>query len=179
MLRLEVITEEGYDESSEQFVAASSRILELEHSLLSLSKWESKWCVPFLSTNSKTEEQTLDYIRMMYLRGEFPEDIWTKLEPKHYDQIREYIDAPMTATTFNDKKAKASREIVTAELIYYWMIALGIPFECQEWHLNKLLTLVKVCNIKNSPKQKMSAADSAQQRQQLNEERRRATGSRG
>jgi hypothetical protein len=179
MLRLTVTTVEGYDDSSSTFVASESVVIELEHSLLSLSKWESRWEIPFLGSESKTDEQTLDYVRCMFSGDEFPEELFSKLTQANYEEINEYINAPMSATTFNDNQNSASREVVTAELIYYWMIALGIPFECQEWHLNRLLTLVKVCNIKNAPAKKMTASAATAERQRLNELRRKETGSKG
>ena len=154
MLRLIVTTTEGFDEESSEFVSSDEVVLDLEHSLVSLSKWESKWEVPFLDNEEKTDEQVLDYVRMMFLGTEFPEAVIPKLTEKHYSKINDYINAKMTATWFSHQDPPSGREIVTAELIYYWMIALSIPFECQNWHLNRLLTLVRVCNVKNSPKDK-------------------------
>ena len=178
MLRLEVpISPEGWDEEKQEFVEPTIQILELEHSLVSLSKWESKWCKPFLSKEQKTDEETIDYIQFMTLTENIDPEVYGHLTLENVKQINNYIDAPMTATTFNDNKnTSRNREIVTSELIYYWMIALNIPFECQYWHLNRLLTLVRVCNIKNTPPKKMgkrelmsrNAALNAQRRSQLN-----------
>jgi hypothetical protein len=179
MLRLELTVVEGFDESTERFVAAESMVVELEHSLLSLSKWESRWELPFLGPQKKTMEQTLDYIRMMNLGAEFPEDIFSKFNAENFDAVNQYIDAKMSATTFNDRQDAKSREVITAELIYYWMISLGIPFECEGWHLNRLLTLIKVCNLKNAPKKKMSSAQAGQEARRLNEERRSQLGTKG
>lgn len=179
MLRLAIVTGENYNEETDKFVLPNSFILELEHSLFSLSKWESKWEVPFLNSNEKTDEQVLDYVRMMFPGEVFPEHVLESLEKTHYDQINTYIEAKMTATTFGEEQNRPNREIITAELIYYWMIALEIPFECQYWHLNRLLTLVKVCNIKNAPKKKMSPQEAAAQQRALNAERKAASGSRG
>ena len=178
MLRITIpISPEGWDEKKEEFVEAKTVTLQLEHSLVSLSKWESKWCKPFLSTGDKTSEETLDYIKCMTLTQNVDPDIYSRVTAKNIEDINQYIYAPMTATTFSeDKRGKTNREIVTAELIYYWMIALNIPFECQKWHLNRLLTLIRVCNVKNAPPKKMSkrelmsrnAALNAARRKQLN-----------
>jgi hypothetical protein len=179
MLRLKVTTEEGFNETSSEFVSSDYTILELEHSLVSVSKWESKWEIPFLSTDSKSDAQTLDYVRMMFSGDEFPEHLILVLTTEHYQQINDYINAKMTATWFSEQQNAQSREIITAELIYYWMIALGIPFECQSWHLNRLLTLIKVCNIKNAPKKKLTSADAARRNREINQQRRDQMGSKG
>jgi hypothetical protein len=179
MLQIVVVIDEGFDEANSQFVNSESVTLHLEHSLVSLSKWESKWGIPFLKKEEKTTEQVIDYIRMMFLGADFPEQVVEHFNATHYEAITTYIEAKMTATWFNEQKQPPSDEIVTAELIYYWMIALGIPFECQCWHLNRLLTLIKVCNIKNTPKSKMSRAEARNRQRELNAERRRETGSRG
>jgi hypothetical protein len=179
MLRLKVTTKEGFDEASSEFVSSDYAVLELEHSLLSLSKWESKWEIPFLNTESKSDAQVLDYVRMMYSGDEFPENLVQALTREHYEQINQYINAKMTATWFNDDQNAQSREIITAELIYYWMISLGVPFECQNWHLNRLLTLIKVCNIKNAPKKKLTSADAARRNREINQQRRDQMRSKG
>ena len=179
MLRLKIVKAEGFDETTNRFVETEALVLELEHSLLSLSKWESKWEIPFLSTQDKTTEQVLDYIRMMFSGDEFPEGLLEKFSGENFEEINAYINAKMTATTINEMKSAPSREIVTAELIYYWMIALGIPFECQEWHLERLLTLIKVCNIKNAPPDQKSGKASAADRRAINEQRRKELGTRG
>lgn len=174
------ISSEGWDEVKEQFVFAEEKILELEHSLVSLSKWESKWRKPFLSSVNKTEEEVMDYIKMMTLTEDVDPDVYNHFTPENFAQINEYINAPMTATTFSeDKNAKKSREIITAELVYYWMIALEIPFECQYWHFNRLLTLIRVCNIKNAPPKKMSKRDIASRNAKLNAARRQQHNSKG
>ena len=181
MLRLVVpISHEGWDEEKEEFVEAKTQILQLEHSLISLSKWESKWCKPFLSTTQKTPEEILDYIKHMTLTPNVDPVVYERLTAENYKQIDEYINAPMTATTFSKQKnSGGSKEVVTAELIYYWMIALQIPFECQKWHLNKLLTLVQVCNIKNQPPKKMNKRDLMSRNAKLNAARRQQLNTRG
>ena len=181
MLRIIVpISSEGWDEQKEEFVSAEEQILEMEHSLVSLSKWESKWCKPFLSATDKTEEEIMDYIKFMTVTQDVDDDVYSHLTADNFNSINEYINAPMTATTFfEDKNGKKSREVITSELIYYWMVALQIPFECQYWHLNRLLTLVRVCNIKNEPPKKMSKRDVMSRNASLNAARRKQFNTRG
>lgn len=182
MLRIFVpLSSEGWDEEKEEFVPAKYQALQLEHSLISLSKWESKWCKPFLSTTEKTDEETLDYIKCMTITQNVDPVVYEKLSPANMTQINNYINAPMTATTFSeDKNGKRSREIVTAELIYYWMIALNIPIDdCQKWHLNRLITLIRVCNIKNQPPKKRNRKDTMSRYAQLNAARRKQYNSKG
>ena len=174
---------EMWDEESQQFVytkATKEQTLMLEHSLVSLSKWESKWCKAFLTKQAKTEEETIDYIKCMTITPNVDPEVYGRLTRENFKQIEEYIAAPMTATSFSeDKSSKAGREVVTSELIYYWMIALQIPFECQKWHLNRLLTLVRVCNIKNEPPKKRSKRDIMSRNAALNAARRKQLNSKG
>lgn len=178
MLQIKVpIGPEGWDDSKQEFVEPEVVVLELEHSLVSLSKWESKWCKAFLSKINKTDEEILDYVKCMVLTPNVNPDVFNHLTAENFREINAYIEAPMTATHFSeDKSAKNSREVVTSEVIYYWMISLTIPSEYENWHLNRLLTLIRVCNIKNSPSKKRSrtsiandyAAINAARRAQLN-----------
>ena len=180
MLRITIPATEQWDERRQEFVHTKEQTLQLEHSLVSLSKWESKWCKPFLSKEGKSHEETIDYIKCMTLNPSIDPDVYNGLTQENIRQINKYIEAPMTATTFSEERgSKANREVVTAELIYYWMIALNIPFECQKWHLNKLLTLVRVCNIKNAPPKKMSKRATTNHYAQLNAARRKQFNSRG
>jgi hypothetical protein len=179
MLRIKVPLTESYNEETSEFGVAATFDLDLEHSLVSLSKWESKFGKPFLSTD-KTPEETLWYIEAMILNDNFPPEVLSHLSRDNVDAINEYIGAKMTATTFTDQQnSRANREVITAEIIYYWMIALNIPFECQYWHLNRLLALVKVCNIKNQPQKKMSKRELMNRNRQLNAERRARLGTTG
>lgn len=179
MLQLKIKTAEGFDEATSRFVSAEVEVLELEHSLVSLSKWESKWEIPFLGDKPKTNEQVLDYVIMMFSGTEFSEKLLTKLSDENIREINAYINAKMTATWFREEKQQNTGEIVTSELIYYWMIALGIPFECQHWHLNRLLTLIKVCNVKNAPKKKLSRDEAMSRQRDLNAQRRRELHTKG
>jgi hypothetical protein len=177
MLVITIPKTEVYDESQGEFVYVNEQTLQLEHSLLSISKWESKWCKPFLSNKDKTTEEIIDYVKCMTLNKNVNDDVYRCLTMDNINAINDYIGAPMTATYFSDNsQGKKNNEQITSELVYYWMIALNIPFECQKWHINRLLTLVRVCNIKNQPPKKMSkreiisrnAALNAARRQQLN-----------
>lgn len=179
MLVIEVPMSEGFDEETEEFVEANIVVLELEHSLASLSKWESFYEKPFLSTTQKTPEQLLHYIMDMTLTPMVPEEVYGHLTPKNINEIDEYINSKQTATWFSDVGQERSREIVTAEVMYYWMVAMQIPFECQYWHLNRLLTLVRVINMKNAPKRQMSPGEIAQRNRELNAQRKAQLGTSG
>lgn len=169
MLQIVIPALEYWDEKKEMFVSEKEQVLQLEHSLISLSKWESKWCKSFLSTKELSREENMDYIRCMTITKNVSPDTYKRLTNQHIDQINEYIKAPMTATTFREGRgAKGRKRIITAELIYYWMITFNIPVEFQKWHLNRLLTLIRVCEIENSPKKKQSANDILRENAALN-----------
>jgi hypothetical protein len=178
MLRL-AFGREFFNEETQEFVDSEDFAVEMEHSLISVATWESKWEIPFLGDSEKTEEQVLDYIRMMVIDPESLPELFTRLTDEKLTEINVYINAKMSATWFNEKKHRGPTEVITAEIIYYWMISLGIPFECQHWHLNRLLTLIKVCNYKNAPKTKMGKAEAAAQQRMLNEQRRKQYGTKG
>ena len=175
MLTIKIPDTEYYNEETSQFVSVKERTIDLEHSLVSLSKWEAKWCKPFLGKDQKTSEEVRDYIRCMIIDRNVPDNILYALSKQQEKQIVDYIDEKMTATTFSDiSSSSKSHEVITSEIIYYWMISLSIPFECQKWHLNRLLTLINVCNIKNTPPQKMNRKEIANRNTTLNNARRRA-----
>lgn len=177
MLELQIPGGEFFNEQTMEFIRTKPTTLKLEHSLVSLSKWESKWKKPFLTDNpkDKTKEQIIDYIRFMTLNKDVDPEIYSRLTQREISQITAYIEDPMTATWFSKKaKGGASKRVVTAELIYYWMVAFNIPFECQKWHLNRLITLIRVCNEESQPRdtnKKMTQAE-LQARARLNAERR-------
>lgn len=180
MLQITLPAIDAWDESTQEFVSLKEQTLCLEHSLVSLSKWESKWNKAFLTKNEKTYEETLDYIKCMTITQNVKSEVYDRLTVQDIREINEYISAPMTATTITEiPGSSSSRDIVTSELIYYWMIALNIPFECQKWHLNRLLTLIKVCNAKNAPPKKMSKKEVASQYASLNAARKKKLGTRG
>lgn len=181
MLTITIPGAEFWDEANEEFIYLDDQVLCLEHSLVSLSKWESKWNKAFLGKQSKTDEEILDYIKCMTMNNVNP-DIYTRLTSANYAEIDAYIEAPMTATTFyenNKSGGKKSNDTITSELIYYWMISLNIPVEFQEWHLNKLLTLIRVCGVKNSSPKKMNKKDILKQNAALNQARRAKLNSKG
>ncbi len=174
MLTLTIESVQLYDEVNNLFSNTKEQVITMEHSLVSLSKWESIWEKPFLTKKDLTREQTIDYIRCMTITQNIDPNIYQYINQKFIDAVAAYIDKPMTATTFLKEKDGTSREIITSELIYYWMIAFEIPFSCEKWHLNRLITLIKVCNAKsNKPKGKMSARELAKRNRELNAARRR------
>lgn len=174
MLKLVINPVSGWDEEKEEFVNIPGAILKLEHSLLSISKWESKWKKPFLSEGNKTREETVDYIRCMTLNTNVDPNVYYAINDHHIQQVQGYIEENQTATWFSDKpKGGRSREILTSELIYYQMVALEIPWEAQKWHFSRLMTLIHICAIKNQPDKKMSKKDILAQNAKLNAARRK------
>lgn len=171
---------ELWDETKNEFVGTKGATIQLEHSLVAISKWESRWNVPFLTKDKKTPEQLLDYIKCMTITQNVPQDVFNAIPKKILNRIVEYINNSMTATTFSQRETKGgSREIITSELIYFWMISYGIPFECQKWHLNRLLTLIRICNVKNQPAKKMGKKELMSRNAQLNAARRKKLNTRG
>ena len=179
MITITIPGTEQWDPLKNEFLETKTITVSLEHSLISISKWESMTHKPFLVKTPKTMEEILLYIRCMCLTPGVDPLVFNGLTQKNIEEISAYIEDPMTATTIIDRSGKANREIMTAEVIYYQMIALGIPFECQKWHINRLLTLIRVCDIKSSPGKKMSRKDLAAQNTALNAARRAKSGSKG
>lgn len=185
MLQLEIpIEDEYWDPEKEEFIPPKKAVLQLEHSLVSISKWESKWCKPFLnSSKNMTDEEALDYIKCMTITQNVNPDVYNHITNREIDQITKYINLPMTATTINrdeEEGKKAAPRIITNELVYFWMIAHNIPIDiCQKWHLNRLLMLIEVCEAERAPKKKRSKGDIMRRNAKLNEINRKKFNSKG
>lgn len=180
MLKIKIEAREDYDPVRNEFYYTKEQTLVLEHSLVSLAKWESKWCKPFLSEDEKTREELLDYVRCMTISQNMDPNVYGRLTDKELSQIIQYIESPMTATTItNHEKTTGRKEVITAEIFYYWMTALNIPFECQKWHLNRLYTLIQVCAIKSQPGKKMPKSARNKYNTSLNAARKAKYGIRG
>ena len=184
MLELKVDTTEFYDENTNEFIYIKPVVLRLEHSLVSISKWESKWKVPFLSfrkpeDEDQAAEQMLDYIKCMTINQNVDPLVYRALTTEHIKAIENYISEEKTATTFNNQRQAPNRQVVTSELIYFWMSAYNIPMECQKWHLSRLLTLIRIASIENQPKEKMTKKAIFDQNRSLNAARRKALHTKG
>ena len=180
MLKKETPETELWDEYNQRFILVKKQTLFLEHSLISLSRWESNWEKPFLKRNDKkTLVETIDYVRCMTINNNVDPNVYRVLTADNINAINAYVNAKKTATIVYEDKHRSTGETVTSELIYYWMVSLGIPFECQKWHLNRLLTLIRVCNVKNSPGKKMGRNALLNRYASLNKKRREAMHSNG
>jgi hypothetical protein len=172
MLTLIIPGNELFDENTQEFSTDGDLVLELEHSLVSLSKWESEFQKPFLSSIDKQEHEILGYIKHMLLTNTQETIPFEKFTQEHLDQINKYINSTQSATTFGIMpERKGHNEVITSELIYYWLVAFTIPFECQHWHLNRLFALIRICNIKNAKPKKMSRHEMATRNRELNAQR--------
>lgn len=171
---------ELYDSARNRFVITKDTTITIEHSLLSISRWESKWHKPYLSREAKTREELIDYVRCMTLTQNVNPDVYNALDVTTLHRIVEYIQDPCTATTIKKQPHGPNKEIITNELVYYWMTELRIPFDpCEKWHFNRLMTLIEVCSIKKQPAKKIPKAEAARQRAALNAARRAKYGSKG
>jgi hypothetical protein len=180
MLKIIVSGDEFFDDVTQSFSTVGDIVLELEHSLVSLSKWESEFQRPFLGPGKKSSQEVLDYIKAMILTTDFPLDVFSRLTQTNISQIQEYIESSQSATTFGQMPQQKSRgEVITSELIYYWMVGFQIPFECETWHLNRLFSLIRICNIKQSKPKKMSHRELAARNRELNSQRRAHLGTTG
>lgn len=182
MLTIIVSEQELHDERTNEFIIMDSVVLELEHSLVSLSKWESKFRKPFLGPGEKTSDEIMGYIDAMVTSSNFTSDVYDRLSKANLDEINEYIASEQSATTFSESpqhRARGRSEIITSELIYYWMVSYNIPFECENWHLNRLFALLRICNIKNAKPKKMSRSEIANRNRDINAQRKAELGTKG
>ena len=181
MLPIYIKKKDLFNSKTNEFIPVKSTTLKLEHSLVSISKWESKWKVPFLTDKEKTNEQLMDYIRCMSISGDIDPNVLKLITPEDKQRITDYIETKMTATWFTkiDNNGPKNSEQVTSELIYYWMIAYNIPPEYEKWHLSRLLTLIEICERKNAPAKKMSQYEIMARNKALNAQRRAAMKSKG
>lgn len=180
MLKLTIEGEELFDQETQTFLTINNTVIELEHSLLSLSKWESKYEKPFLSSDTKTLEEILGYMQCMIVTSDADPDVLYTCSKKNIDSIQDYIDSSQSATTFGSMpERRGPGEVITSELIYYWMVMFSIPFEVEAWHLNRLFALIRICNIKNQKPKKMSRHELALRNRELNEKRKKELGTKG
>ena len=181
MLQITIPETELFDERRQEFITVGKPVtLTLEHSLVSISKWESKWKKPYLNNDEKTVEEVIDYVRCMTITQNVDPNVYYALTAQNFKEIEEYIKDPHTATTINERgRVNKSGEGITSELVYYWMCAYQIPFEAQKWHFNRLMTLIRIAGIKNNPDKKMSKKDAYSQQRELNALRRAKSRSRG
>ena len=181
MLEIDIPGGEIYLETEERFVEYPAVTLRLEHSLLSISKWESKWRKPFLDSRiKKTHEESIDYVRCMTLNQNVNPLCYKGITGAMLEKVNAYVNDELTATTFSRlPESSPNRQVVTSELIYYWMAGYGIDIECQKWHLSRLLTLIRIFDIKSGKQKKMSMSEVMAQNKALNEARRKAARSKG
>lgn len=179
MLEIVVPEREFFDDNMQEFISTREAKLRLEHSLVSISKWESIYKKPFLTKDEKTVGEFIEYIKCMTITQNVDPNVYYALTSENINQVAEYIEESFTATWFREQKTAPSRQIITSELIYYWMVAYNIPWEAQKWNFSRLMTLIRICNIKSQPDKKMSKRDALAQQRALNAARRAKSGSRG
>lgn len=175
-LKIVIPAQELYNEKENKIFSTKETTLQLEHSLVSISKWEAKYQKPFISDSDKNKsiDEMIDYIRCMTITQNVDPKIYNYLTTENMKQINDYINSPMTATTIKQTIGGTKKEQITSELIYYWMVANEIPFDCEKWHLNRLLTLIRVCSVKNQPSKKMSKNEILNRNARVNAARRKA-----
>jgi len=180
MIEIKLLPQEFWDPVKEEFINTPDMTIRMEYSLVSVSRWERKWKKPYLSVESKTDDEFFDFLRCMTITPkDVPMFVYRSLPQSTINEIIKYMNDPMTATTFPKDNKTGGREIVTAEIIYYQMFSLNIPLECEKWHLNRLMTQIRVCAVKNAPKKKMSRRETMSQNAALNAQRRKARNSKG
>lgn len=172
---------EYYDQAKNEFVYIDETVLKLEHSLLALSEWEAKWKKPFFTQKSRTIGEMRDYVRCMTIGKKAPEIVYASISIDLLKDIFEYVNDSRTATWINERKPMGGmpgsrNQVITSELIYYWMVAAQVPFEAEKWHLSRLFMLLRICSIKSQPSKKMSKNEVLRQHAALNAARRAKRG---
>lgn len=180
MLEITIPKTDLWDEEHEKFISIEKTDLQLEHSLVSISKWESKWHKPFMVNNEKSNAELLDYIKCMTLSENVKDEVYYAFNDTLFNAINDYIDDPMTATKFSEIQSSSGYgEVITSEIIYYKMCSFNIPVEFQNWHINRLITLIRIFDIKNSPAKKMSQSELIRRQAEINEMRRKKYNTKG
>lgn len=180
MLTIVVSGNEHFNEETQEFVTVGDFVIELEHSLASLSKWESIYEKPFLGKDEKTSEEVFGYIRAMIITPNISPELFSRLSSENLSAVNTYINSKASATWFrDDSTAPSNRNVITAEVIYHWMISFRIPLECEHWHLNRLFTLLKIASAKNDKPKKMNDGQIAARNREVNEKRRAELGTSG
>ena len=170
---------ELFNEATGEFTYVKGQTITLEHSLVSISKWEAKWKKSYISVGPETPEEFLDYLRCMTITQNVDPNLYLTLPPLTLKEIQEYMEDPACATTFSNAGGPKNKEIITAEIIYFWMSEHNISMECQKWHINRLLALIQVCAIKRGDQKKMSRSAIMNQNRSLNEQRKKALKTKG
>lgn len=179
MLKITIPASEQYDPVANEFIYTKEQTIAMEHSLLSVAKWEAKWKKPFLSKDQKTQEESIDYFKCMTITQNVDPMVYNAIDENLTKQITDYIDDTHTATWFSEENGSRSRDVITAEVIYYSMFANGIDKECEKWHLNRLLTLIRVFSEKNKPEKKIPRNKLYSRNTALNKARRKQRHTRG
>lgn len=179
MLTITIPKTEQFDSVKQEFIYTKETKLTLEHSLLAISKWESKWHKVFLGKEKKSPEEIIDYIKCMTITSNVDPNIYYALTEDNIKEIDNYINNPMSAITFPESQNRHSREVITNELVYYWMISLNIPVEFEKWHINRLLTLIRLASSKNNPKKKTNQRELVERYRNINEMNKKKFNTRG
>lgn len=177
MLKLLIDSFDVWDDNSQEFITYDKKTICLEHSLLSVSKWESIYKKPFLNESEKSPQEVIDYFKCMLI-DESDSVYLNNISDKDVQKIQEYIEDPMTASWVSGDTSR-DRSVITSELIYYWMVSAQIPFETERWHLNRLLMLIRIFGEKTNPSRKKSRAQIIEEQRRLNNERRAKLGTNG
>lgn len=175
MLELHISETELWDPVSEKFLLVKEQSLPLEHSLLSISKWEEKWHkpMPLINNERLSGDEFLDYVRCMTISRNPDPLVYRCITAREVEAIMAYINDPHTATWFgNEKSGGNDKRPLTTELIYHLMFAFGVSKECEKWHLNRLMTQLRVEYEESKPSKKKTPAEIAERHRMLNAKRR-------